>query len=100
MSIQRIVGLHVFDDSTYKTYREKMTPILKTYGGGFAYDFKIEETLQNESGKPINRLFVIYFKDEDALNEFFSNPQYLEIKQEFFEKSVDSTVEIGRYLSN
>lgn len=100
MRIQRIVGLHVYDDSTYTTYREKMTPILKTYGGGFAYDFKIEETLQNESEKPINRLFVIYFRDEEALNEFFAHPEYIKIKEEFFEQSVDSFIEIGRYLSN
>lgn len=82
----------------YTKYRENMTPLLKTYGGGFAYDFKIAETLQNESEKPINRVFLIYFKDETSMNDFFSNEKYLSIKKEFFDKSVGSAHEISKYL--
>jgi uncharacterized protein (DUF1330 family) len=99
MRFERLVGLFINDDDMYTKYRENMTPILKTYGGGFAYDFKIQETLQNESEKPINRVFLIYFRDENAMIEFFSNEEYLKIKEEFFDLSVGSAHEISKYLN-
>ena len=99
MRFERIVGLYITDDDMYTKYRENMTPILLTYGGGFAYDFKIAETLKNESEKPINRLFMIYFKDENAMNDFFSNEEYLKIKKEYFDLSVGSAHEISKYLN-
>jgi len=99
MRFERLVGLYITDDVMYTKYRENMTPILKTYGGGFAYDFKIQETLQNESEKPINRVFLIYFKDENAMIKFFSNEEYLKIKEEFFDQSVSSAHEISKYLN-
>ncbi len=99
MRFERLVGLYIIDDDMYTKYRENMTPILKTYGGGFAYDFKIAETLKNESEKPINRLFMIYFKDESSMNDFFSNEEYLKIKNEYFDLSVGSAHEISKYLN-
>lgn len=99
MRFERLVGLYISNDEMYTKYRENMTPILETYGGGFAYDFKIAQTLKNESDKPINRLFLIFFKDENAMNEFFSNEEYLKIKKEFFDQSVSSAHEISKYLN-
>jgi len=99
MRFERLVGLYITDDDRYTQYRENMTPILKTYGGGFAYDFKIAETLKNESEKPINRLFMIYFKDESSMNDFFSNEEYLKIKEKYFDLSVGSSHEISKYLN-
>ena len=49
-----MVGLQVTNNSNYTKYREEMTPILKSYGGGFRYDFKVSETLINDEGRPIN----------------------------------------------
>ena len=97
MRFERLVGLYITDDNIYTKYRENMTPILQRYGGGFAYDFKIAETLQNESEKPINRLFLIYFHDELSMNKFFSNKEYLKIKEEYFDISVSSSHEILKY---
>jgi len=99
MRFERLVGLYITDDDMYTQYRENMTPILKTYGGGFAYDFKIAETLKNESEKPINRLFMIYFKNESSMNDFFSNEEYLKIKKKYFDLSVGSAHEISKYLN-
>ena len=99
MRFERLVGLYITDDEMYTKYRKNMTPILETYGGGFAYDFKIAETLKNESKKPINRLFMIYFKDEASMESFFSDEKYLQIKKEFFDKSVGSAHEISKYLN-
>lgn len=54
MSYEMLVGLQIKDDDLYTKYREAMTPLLKTYGGGFRYDFKVSSVLKNEDGRPIN----------------------------------------------
>jgi len=97
MAFERLVGLNVVDDEAYQSYREEMTPILKTYGGGFAYDFKVAEVLKSETEAPINRVFTIYFSSEDSMNLFFSNDEYLKIRKRHFEKSVTDTTVIATY---
>ncbi|MFT5835661.1 MAG: hypothetical protein ACI9RG_000554 [Sulfurimonas sp.] len=97
MRFERVVGLYVTDDDMYAKYREAMLPILKTFGGGFSYDFKIAEVLKSEVPEKINRVFVIYFKDEESMNLFFSNEKYLEVKQKYFIPSVLDATEIARY---
>ena len=97
MVIEMIVGLNVADDKAYQSYRDEMTPILKTYGGGFGYDFKVSEVLKSTTEAPINRVFTIYFSNEDSMNSFFSNDDYLKIKQRHFEKSVTDTTIIATY---
>jgi len=97
MAIEMIVGLNVVDDKAYQSYRDKMMPILKTYGGGFGYDFKVSEVLKSTTEAPINRVFTIYFSNEDSMNSFFSNDDYLKIKQRHFEKSVTDTTIIATY---
>ena len=95
--IEMLVGLNVINDSDYTKYREGMTPILKSIGGGFGYDFKIAEVLKSESGNIINRVFTIYFPSEEELNSFFSNSEYLKFKEQFFTSSVASTTIISTY---
>jgi uncharacterized protein (DUF1330 family) len=97
MSYEMIVGLQIKDDIVYSQYREAMTPLIKTYGGGFRYDFKVGKTLKNEENRPINRVFAIYFKDEESMDLFFTNSEYLNFKAEFFEKSVEATTIISAY---
>ena len=97
MSYEMMVGLQVKNDEEYTKYREAMTPILKQYGGGFRYDFKVSETLKNEEGRPINRVFAIYFENKDSLNEFFNHPDYLKVKSNFFNTSVEATTIISEY---
>ena len=92
-----IVGLEISDDKTYSEYRKAMKPILESYGGGFRYDFKVSEVLKNEEGRPINRVFAIYFKDKESVGKFFNNPDYLKSKDQFFEKSVKETTIISSY---
>ena len=95
--MEYLIGLNVTDDEMYKKYRTAMFPILQKYGGGFGYDFKIAEVLKSEVDKPINRVFTIFFKDEKAKEDFFSNEEYLNIKKEFFEESVSAVTEIAKY---
>lgn len=97
MSYELLVGLEVISDEVYTQYREAMGPILKRFGGGFRYDFKIQETLKKESEHPINRVFTIYFADQKSKEDFFSNSEYKKAKEAFFEKSVKSTTIIAEY---
>lgn len=97
MSYEMVVGLNIKDDSVYSKYREAMTPILKKFGGGFRYDFKVSDVLKNEEERPINRVFTIHFKDKDSMEKFFSNSEYTKAKETFFEKSVADTTIISQY---
>ena len=97
MAFEMLVGLYVVDDEAYQSYRDEMTPILKTYGGGFGYDFKVSDVLKSKTEAPINRVFTIYFSNEDAMNSFFSNERYLRVKRRLFRKSVTDTTIIATY---
>jgi len=97
MSYELIVGLKIKNDVEYTNYREAMGPILVSYEGGFRYDFKVSETLKNEEGRPINRVFAIYFGNKNKMDEFFKNPEYLKAKSQFFDASVESTTIISQY---
>ncbi len=74
-----------------------MSPILLSYGGGFGYDFKISEVLKAKTEALINRVFTIYFSNQDSMNSFFSNDEYVKIKARHFEKSVTDTTIIATY---
>ena len=97
MSYEMIVGLQVKDDEIYSQYRKAMMPILLVCGGGFRYDFKVSEVLKNQEGRPINRVFAIYFQDKSNKDNFFSNPDYQKIKKKYFENSVEATTVISEY---
>ena len=97
MAIERLVGLYVTDDDLYQKYREGMLPILKTYGGAFGYDFKVSEVLKSEVKVPINRVFTIFFENEEAMNAFFVNEKYLDIRNKYFEPSVIASTVISKY---
>jgi uncharacterized protein (DUF1330 family) len=91
MAIEMLVGLNVIDDGMYQSYRDEIAPILNKFGGGIGYDFHISDVLRSKTTEPINRVFTIYFSDEAAMNSFFSNEEYLNIKERLFEESVTST---------
>jgi uncharacterized protein (DUF1330 family) len=97
MAYETVVGLNVNNDEIYDQYRLSISPLLKKYEGGFRYDFKINETLIAEESKEINRLFLIFFKNKDLMNSFFSESEYLKIKEEFFTNSVSSIAIISEY---
>jgi len=97
MSYEILVGLNVLDDLIYEDYRAAMKPILADYQGRFSYDFKISEVLISEQESEINRVFTINFSSKDKMDGFFSDPQYLIVKEQFFVKSVASTTIISSY---
>ncbi|MCZ2721406.1 DUF1330 domain-containing protein [Marinomonas sp. 15G1-11] len=94
---ERLVGLYVSDDSVYQKYREGMIPILKAHNGFFRYDFNVSDTLINESGKPINRVFILAFPTEEVAERFFGNAEYGKVRSEFFDASVEHVTLISQY---
>jgi len=92
-----LVGLNVVDETGYARYRQGIAPILDKYGGGFRYDFRIAETLRSDAEAPINRLFTIYFKDQAALDGFFTDADYQKIRGEHFEPAVTAMTVLAAY---
>lgn len=97
MKIERLVALFVTNDDLYNKYRKNMLPILESYGGGFGYDFSISEVLKSKVNEPINRVFTIYFKNEKAMDDFFSDEEYLKIRKQYYEPAVSATTVIAKY---
>ncbi|KMT65107.1 DUF1330 domain-containing protein [Catenovulum maritimum] len=95
MAFERIMGIEVIDEIGYQKYRENMLPILNSFGGNFGFDFKVSEVLKSKSDKPINRVFTIDFPSEDAMKRFFSDPEYVKIKEKYFQSSVKSITTIS-----
>ncbi|MFW7378695.1 MAG: DUF1330 domain-containing protein [Oligoflexus sp.] len=100
MAYEMMVGLQVKNSQIYQEYRDAMAPLLAQYGGGFRYDFMVSKTLKSITPEPINRVFAIYFKDEASMTAFFSHPDYVKIKQTYFENSVEATTIISSYERN
>nr|WP_246843697.1 DUF1330 domain-containing protein [Leptospira biflexa] len=97
LSLETIVGLQVKDEVLYAEYRKAMKPILEQYEGGFRYDFKIQEMLKSETKEPINRVFLIYFKNKESKLNFFADPEYKKVREKYFVPSVESTTQIAEY---
>jgi uncharacterized protein (DUF1330 family) len=97
MSHEILVGLNVLDDRKYSDYRKAMTPILLTYDGFFGYDFKVSEVLISEGSKDINRVFTINFRDKAQMEAFFSDPEYIAVKEQYFLGSVGDVTRISSY---
>ena len=97
MSYEILVGLHVLDDLKYENYRKAMKPILTDYQGGFGYDFKVSEVLISPDNNDINRVFTINFSSKNKMEGFFSDAQYLVVKEKYFVESVGSATIIASY---
>jgi len=97
MSYEILVGLNVVDEKIYQQYRTAMKPVLHDYDGDFCYDLKISEVLKSESNENLNRVFTLNFPSVQQKDDFFSDPQYLQVKQKFFDRSVDSITIMASY---
>jgi uncharacterized protein (DUF1330 family) len=95
MAFERIMGIEVTDEVMYQLYRDAMAPILKTFGGSFGFDFKIEEVLRSKTSNKINRVFTLAFASQLDMESFFSDPNYLIVKDTYFNKSVNSVTVIA-----
>jgi uncharacterized protein (DUF1330 family) len=100
MRYEMLVGLKVLDEASYEEYRKYMKPILLTHGGGFSNDFKLSEVLLAEHNTDINRIFTIYFPDQKTKETFFSNEEYLKVKEQYFKGAVENVTTISSYEKN
>ncbi len=94
---ERIMGLNVTDDQEYQKYREAMLPILNTYGGAFGYDFRVSEVLLSKTEDDINRVFTIEFPSRQKMEEFFSNPDYIVVQNQYLKNSIKSKTIISMH---
>jgi uncharacterized protein (DUF1330 family) len=92
-----LVGLDVSDNEVYSDYRAAMKPILTSYGGEFGFDFIVSEVLRSEVDKPINRVFTIRFPDQSVAENFFTDSEYLKVKEQLFDAAVSHTTIISSY---
>ena len=97
MSYEILVGLNVLDDGKYEEYRAAMKHILAQYEGRFGYDFVVSEVLIAEQNNNINRVFTINFSSKSNMEGFFSDPDYLKVREKYFVASVGSTTRIASY---
>jgi len=94
------MGLEVINDEVYQQYRENMIPILHSFGGSFGFDFKINEVLKSKTDDVINRVFTLDFPSKEIMEEFFSNSDYLAVKEKYFLSSVNSVTTISMHEKN
>ena len=97
---ERIMGLNVIDQQAYKKYRERMTPILQSYGADFGYDFIVSEVLKSKTTKKINRVFTIDFPSKAVMASFFEDSKYLEVKKKYLNDSIDEKIIISIHEKN
>lgn len=98
MAWEMMVGLFVSDPEVYRQYRDAMRPLLESVGGGgFRYDFEVARTLKSEADHDINRVFAIYFADRESKDRFFSNPDYVRIRADLFQKAVRGSTILAGY---
>jgi uncharacterized protein (DUF1330 family) len=97
MSYEILVGLNVLHDQKYNDYRTAMKPILSDYDGHFVYDFKVSDVLISPQSSDINRVFTMNFSSKNKMDDFFTDPKYLAVKEMYFVESVGSTTIISGY---
>lgn len=97
MSFERIMGIEVTNEDEYQLYRENMMPILHSFGGSFGFDFKINEVLKSKTDNAINRVFTLDFPSKQVMEAFFTNDEYLAVKEKYFLNSVNSVTTISMH---
>ena len=96
MAVELLVGLQISDPELYAEYRRQMTPLLHQHQGDFGCDFIVQQSLK-PADNLINRVFTIYFASQELMDNFFSHPDYLAIRQQYFEPAVVSTQILASY---
>lgn len=94
---ERLVGLRISDDAAYTAYRSAMRPILARYGGGFGLDVRVAEVLLAAGNAQFDRLFTIHFPSRAASDAFFTDEEYVAVRNEHFAPSVAATFVLGAY---
>jgi len=97
---ERIMGLNIINEKMYQEYRKNMLPILESYGGSFGFDFRVAEVLKSKTDDAINRVFTIEFANEATMNAFFNDENYLAVKKQYLDHSIDNKTVISMHEKN
>ncbi|GLQ32753.1 DUF1330 domain-containing protein [Litoribrevibacter albus] len=97
MAYEIHVGVRVEDEAGYQAYREGMYPILQKYQGDFVFDLSVDKLLKSPLEEAVNRVFIIRFCDQAKKEAFFSDPEYLAVRQQYFEPSVGYSAMLRAY---
>ena len=100
MSFERIMGINVIDDQEYQRYRAAMLPMLRACGGDFGFDFRVSEVLLSKTDDDINRVFTLEFPSKQVMDDFFSSPDYIVVRDKHFKNSVKSKTVISMHEKN
>ncbi|WP_233080424.1 DUF1330 domain-containing protein [Rheinheimera soli] len=96
MAVELLVGLHVSNPELYAEYRRQMTPLLHQHQGDFGCDFIVQQSLK-PADSAINRVFTIYFVSQELMDSFFNHPDYLAIRQQYFQPAVAASHILASY---
>lgn len=96
MAVELLVGLEVSNPQLYAEYRRLMTPLLHKHQGDFGCDFIVQQSLK-PAESAINRVFTIYFASQQLMDSFFNHPDYLAIRQQYFEPAVVASHILASY---
>ena len=89
--------LEVIDEAGYAKYRAEMSPLLHAAGARFEFDATMTTLLAPQPG--LNRVFSIAFPNRAARDGFFRDPDYLKVRNQYFEPSVGARRVLGQLLS-
>ncbi|MEM7644974.1 MAG: DUF1330 domain-containing protein [Pseudomonadota bacterium] len=84
-----IVAINVTEEAGYARYRAAMTPVLTQYGGRFAHDFRVVETLTTDAPHPVTRVFTLRLPDPESTDAFFADPAYQAAKAAHYDQAVE-----------
>lgn len=79
MSVYVVSMIRVDDPETYKEYTSRTPPIVKEYGGRFLARGGTVDTIEGEPFK--NRLAILEFPSKEAVNAWFTSPEYQEARK-------------------
>ena len=82
-----ILEITVHDEQTYEQYRQKVKPIIKSFGGTyvvragakFVSDNPTSGLLQTGGDWNPDRMIVLHFDSEERVGQFLDSPKYKEI---------------------
>lgn len=74
-----------------------MYPILQKYQGDFVFDVSVDKLLKSPLQEAVNRVFIIRFSDQEKKVAFFSDSEYLSVRQQYFDASVGYSAILRAY---
>ena len=77
MAAYLIAHVEVTDPETFGRYREKVPPVIESFGG--RYLIRGGEATEKEGPWEVPRLVVIEFPDMTAAEAFYHSPEYGEV---------------------